>query len=140
VARPKATHATLGGIAARRAKLAFTLAAGSKSAPLKKIAVHLPHGLGFTRSPKAFRAGVSVRAGTERAPRFTAAVGRTLVTITLRKPAAVVAVSIRRPALVVGKALARKVGRGKVKKLKVVVRATDVGGRTTVSTLRLRPR
>jgi hypothetical protein len=138
--RSKPTHAMLSGVAARRAKLAFTLTAGSRSARLKKIVVRLPHGLGFARAPKALRAGIAVRADADRAPRFTTAAGRRAVTISLKVPAASVEVTIRRPAIVVGRALASKVRHGKVKKLNVVVKATDVGGRSTVSTLRLRPR
>lgn len=138
--RPKVAHVTLRGVAARRAKLAFTLAASSKSAPLMKITVQLPHGLGFAGVPKVLRAGIAIRAGAERAPRFTVAAGHRVIAISLKKPAAAVQVTIDRPAIVVGRALANKVRRGRVKKLNVVVKATDVGGRTTVSKLRLRPR
>lgn len=138
--RPRVAHATLGGVAAGKAKLAFTLAAGSRSAPLKKLTVELPHGLSFATAPKALQAGISLRDPVGRKLKFTAAPSHAVIAITLKKPAVAVKAAIGRPAIVVGKALARKVERGAVKRVKVVVKATDVDNRTTVSTLRLRPR
>lgn len=137
--RPRAARAALSGVSAGKAKLAFTLTAGAKAKPLKKITVRLPHGLSFAAAPAARRAGISLRDAAGRKPRFKAVVGHAVVVITLRKPATEIAVSIRRPAIVVDKALAKRVDRGLTKKLKVVVKATDVGNRTTAVTLRLRP-
>jgi hypothetical protein len=48
-------------------------------------------------------------------------------------------VTLKPPAVLVGKALAAKVRAGKVKRLKVLVKATDASGKTTKVTLDLKP-
>ena len=138
-ARARASHATLGGVARRRARLRFTLAAAA-GARLKRIAVRLPHGLGFSTGRKRLRAGISLRAGDARKPKFKAVARHGVLTITLAKPAPTARVTIGRRAIGVSGALARKVRAGKVKRLRVVVRAIGTDHRTTRLTLRLKVR
>ena len=133
--RPQVAGATLSGLAARRAKLAFTLAAGSNSAPLEKIAVRLSQGLGFSRVRRRLLAGISLRGAGAKRLKFTAAVGHGVLTITLKKPASEVEVAIGRPTITVSRALAGKVDAGKNVKLRVLVTATDTAKTTTHLTL-----
>jgi hypothetical protein len=134
---PTVTHATLSGVGRARARLSFTLKAGTGGAPaLKSIAVVLPAGMRFAGSARSLAQGVFVQAnGKKLAVVLKVRGGR--LTITFKTPASSIQVTIARPSMTVSGALAAKVSNKRTKTVRVTLTATDTTQAATRFTLKL---
>jgi hypothetical protein len=138
VGKPTVTHASLRGVARRKAKLTFTIKAGTNAPAIKTIQISLPNGLGFSHSSKKLKKGIKVNGAGGRHLKFRAKLSNGTLRITLQTAATEIHVSIGAPAITVSGHLARQVKHRKVKKLVVVLKVTDVSGKTTRLRLKLR--
>ena len=136
--RPSSSHTSLSGVGQRKAKLSFTLTAGTNAPAIKAITIGLPKGMGFSMSKKTLAKGVRVNSTGAKKLKFTANLGHGKLTITLRTAAASVRATISSPAITVSRTLAANVKRHRVKTLQVTVTAADAGHRTTRITLKAR--
>lgn len=139
VGKPKPSHASLSGIAKRRAKLSFALAAGVNAGALKTIVVGLPKGLSFTKSKRSLAKGLIVKGSNGKKLKFTAKVSRGTLTITLKTAARSARITIANPAITVAASLAGNVKKHKVKSLTVILKTTDSSHRTVRLTVKLKP-
>ena len=141
-----ASHASISGVAARKPKLAFPVAAGEYAAPLRKIAVTLPHGLSFSAQKQRLAAGITIKGANGKRLKLTGRVSHGVLTITLAAAAAKAQVTIAHPGISAGESLASKVRRSlsgkhsKPVKLTFKLRLTDSSGRSTILSLKLRVR
>jgi hypothetical protein len=108
-APPSASGATLTGVARGRPKLAFTLTAGALAASLSTIAVNLPAGLTWSTMRKNLTHHITVTGANGKPARFTAAVRRGALTVTLASIQASVKVTIANPELLASKRLVNEV-------------------------------
>jgi hypothetical protein len=108
----------LTGLAHRRPRLTFTVAAGADAPALKAISVALPRGLRFA---KRLKRGVSVTA------RFKPRRHVGVLTLSLRSPVRSAEVRIASPAIVVSPKLASEARRHKLRKLKLQIATVDTG-------------
>jgi hypothetical protein len=138
VGKPTVPHASLSGVARRKAKLTFTINAGSNAPAIKTIQISLPNGLGFSHSSKKLKKGIKVNGAGGRHLKFRAKLSNGTLRITLQTAATEIHVSIGAPAITVSGHLARQVKHRKVKRLVVVLKVTDVSGKTTRLRLKLR--
>jgi subtilase family serine protease len=122
---PTVSRASLGGIAKRKPRIAFTITQGSNAPALKSIAVALPSGLAFSKSSRSLSKGVAVYGANGKRVKFTLKLSRGVLTISLKSAASKIQVTITSPAVSVGPSLASKVKRRKVKSLSLVVTAVD---------------
>jgi hypothetical protein len=137
---PRVSRVSLSGVAKRRAKLAFTLAAGSNAPAIKTISVSLPKGLGFARKTKTLAKGIKLTGSRGTHLKLRLGLSHGTLKLTLKSPATNVRVTIGPPAITVAAKLARAAKRKKVKRLTVVVKLTNTGNKTTRFSLRLKPR
>jgi uncharacterized repeat protein (TIGR02543 family) len=138
---PTISGTALSGLAHRKPKLGFALAAGANAPPLKQIVVSPPARLGLTLStkPGSLVKGVHIK-GPGGAPlAFTPAVQHGTLVISLQSPATQLTVSIATPAITESKALQRRVKRRSIKQLTFIVTATDAAGTATPFSLKLTP-
>jgi Pro-kumamolisin, activation domain/Putative Ig domain len=105
------SHTTISGVARRRAKLSFTVAATAGAAPIKTIVIGLPTGLRFSTNPGRLLNGIVVKAPAGKRLRFTAKLDHGPLTITLTAAAPRPAVAISGDALAVTKRLAQQAAR-----------------------------
>jgi hypothetical protein len=138
VGKPTASHASLSGVAKRKAKLAFTLAAGSNAAAIKTISVSLPKGLGFSHKTKTLTKGITVASSSGKHLKLRLGLSHGTLKITLKSAATSVRVTIRAPAITVTAKLARAAKHKKVKRLNVIVKLTNTSNKTTRFSLRLK--
>jgi hypothetical protein len=136
--KPSVTHTSLRGVAKRKAKLAFTLAAGSNAPAIKTISVSLPNGLGFSHKTKALTRGITVTGSGGRHLKLRLGLSHGTLKISLKSPATNVRVTIGTPAITVTARLARAAKRKKVKRLDVVVKLTNTSNKTTRFSLELK--
>jgi len=135
---PPTSHGSLGGIARRKAKLVFTVGAGSFAPAIKSIVVSLPSGLSFAKSSKSLKKGIVIRRANGKKLKFKASVKGGRLTITLGSAVGKASITIATPAITVSSSLARKVKRGKIKKLSIGLKAIDTSHKSTGLTLRLK--
>ena len=138
-AKPSVSHASLGGIAKDKPDLTFTVSAAAGGPPLKTIEIDLPRGLSFAKARRALAKGITIKGG-RRKLKFAAKLSHGHLILTLKQPASKVEMTLVRPAILVSKALQSKVRHGKVKTLRVIVKATNTSGRTTSLIIELKPR
>jgi subtilase family serine protease len=138
LAPPVASHASLGGLAQRDAKLAFRIGAGANAPALKTLVVSLPGGLSFAKSSRALAKGVGIKGANGRRLKFKLSLKRAKLTVTLANTAKQAAVVLFAPALGVSSGLAARVGRGKIKRLSLTLTALDTSHRSTGLTLKLK--
>ena len=131
VGKPSESHASLSGLAKRKAKLSFTVKAGSNAAPIKTISVSLPRGLTFARQTKKLTNGITLKDANGKRLKFTAKRSHGTLQIKLKSPASTIRVTIRGPAITVTAKLANAVKHKKTKKLTVVLKVTDASNTTT---------
>jgi subtilase family serine protease len=122
---PTVSRASLGGIAKRKPRIAFTITQGSNAPALKSIAVALPSGLAFSKSSRSLSKGVAVYGVNGKRVKFTLKLSRGVLTISLKSAASKIQVTITSPAVSVGPSLASKVKRRKVKSLSLVITAVN---------------
>lgn len=116
IGKPTDTKVAVRGLAKRRPRFSFHVAAGRHAPALKAITVALPAGLSIAHKAKTLARGVTVRAPKHKAKVKLSAHKRTL-TITLRRTARSLSVVLTRPALTIAKREARKIKRHKVRRL-----------------------
>jgi hypothetical protein len=138
VGKPSESHASLSGVARRKARLSFTVKAGKNAAALKTISVSLPRGLTFTRKTKKLTKGITVKSANGKRLKFTAKLGHGSLQIKLKSPASTVRVTIGGSAMTVATKLAKAVKHKKTKRLTVVLKLTDASNKTTRLTLKLK--
>jgi hypothetical protein len=114
------------------------LVAGPREPPLKRIAITLPDLVSVLRGRSAV-AGVVVGAGTRRVQFSARLVGRTL-TITLRHPTPYVRITIGHELLAVSKPVAQNFRKRRLKRIVLVIVATEAGGKRTRLTVRVSAR
>jgi hypothetical protein len=127
VGRPSVFNASLKGLAKHKAKLKFTVAAGSNAPALSAIQIRLPSGLSFNHNSKKLKKGLKIKGH----PKFTASLSGGKLKISLGSPSTLVQVSIDGKAIKVKSRLARRVKHKQVKKLTVKFTVTDSSGITT---------
>jgi DNA-binding beta-propeller fold protein YncE len=141
--RPTASHESITGVAKRKPKLAFTVAAGKNAPALKTIAVSLPGGLSFSSKKKSLAHDITLKGANGKRLKFTAKLSHGVLTITLGAAAAKAQVTIASPELSASKSLAKKVKKSKAGKrhkpvkLSFKLAATDAHHTTTRLTLKL---
>jgi hypothetical protein len=140
VGKPSESSASLSGLAKRKARLSFTVKAGSNAAAIKTISVSLPRGLAFARKTKQLTKGIKVTGANGKRLKFTVKLSRGTLQITLKSPANTGGVTIGGPAITVTANLTKAVAHGKTKKLTVVLELTDASHKTTRLTLSLKVR
>jgi hypothetical protein len=136
--KTSSSHTSLFGVGKRKAKLGFTLTAGTNAPAIKAITIGLPKGLGFSTSKKNLAKGVNVKSSGAKRLNFIAKLRHGTLMITLSTAAASVQATISSPAITVSRTLAANVEHHKVPTLLVTVTATDTGNRTTRLTLKAR--
>ncbi len=128
--KPKASGASLSGLAKRKATLKFKLAAGTNGAPkLKSFKVEVPKGLAFIK--KGLKKGLKVSGGGK----FTDKISKGALIVTLKGTAAKLTVAISSKALSVSKSLAKSASKHKIKSLTVTVTVTDAKKKNTTDKL-----
>jgi hypothetical protein len=140
VGKPSQSHASLSGLAKRKARLSFTVNAGSNAPAIKTISVSLPRGLAFARKTKQLTNGITLRGANGKRLKFTVKRSHGTLQITLKSPASTVRVTIGGSAITVSAKLAKAVAHKRTKRLSVVLRVTDAGHKTTRLTIRLKVR
>lgn len=129
VGSPSVSGASLGGLVNRKAKLKFTVQAGSNAPALHSVKIALPAGLGFATAHKTLLKGISVRGA-----KFKAQVNGGKLTLTFGSAVRQATIMIGPPAITVGRSLATQARHPKHKKLTVTVIAIDASGlRTALS-------
>jgi hypothetical protein len=131
------SHASLSGVARRRAKLRFALSAHGNAPLIKTITIGLPKGLGFSTSKRLLAHGVDVRGSGAKQLKFTSKVIRGKLQITLKTAKTSLQTTILSPALNVSKTLAGKVRHHKIKTLAVAVTAVTAAHTTDRLTIEL---
>jgi subtilase family serine protease len=131
------SRGSLAGIAKRKAKLTFTIAAGSFAPNVKSLVVSLPSGLSFAKSSRSLAKGIVIKGSNGKRLKFKLSLKRGKLTITLGSAVGKATVTISSSAVSVSSSLAGKVSRGKVKKLSIGIKATDTSHKTTGFTLKL---
>jgi 6-phosphogluconolactonase len=119
-----ASHDSLTGVAKRKPRLAFTLAAGASVQPLQTIAVSLPAGLSFSSKKKSLAHDVTIKGAKGRRLRFTAKVSHGVLEITLKTASAKAQVAITSPELSATKGLTNKVKKSEAGKHRKPVKLT----------------
>lgn len=117
---------SLKGVAKRHPKLTFTATRAKGQAKLRTITVTAPQGLAFGKKAKGIKAVVATKAKQGKKHRhakakhvkFTVKRHQQTLTIRFEKAETAVKVTIRKPALKVTREVAKKVRRGKTKRLK----------------------
>jgi hypothetical protein len=132
-APPKASRASIRGVARRAPRIAFMVSAGEHSPKLASIAVVLPRGLRFN----ARRLARHVLAGGRR-PRGSVTVRHGVLTIRLTRPIARIALRLATPAVSATAALARNVRRGREGRRTLTLRISDSAHNVSAVKLRLR--
>ncbi len=135
---PASSHASLGGLAQGRAKLAFTIGAGTNAPALKTLVLSLPSGLSFAKSSRSLSKGIGIKGSNGRKVKFKLSLKRGKLTITLGSAAKKASVAISAPTIGVSSSLAARVRRGKIKQLSIAVKAVDTSHKTTGLTLKLK--
>jgi len=125
---------SLTGVGKSKPKLSFTVTAG---AGLEKLVVALPSGLRFSTKAKNLAKGIAVSGGKH--VKFTLKASRSKLTISLKGAPTSLKVTIGAKAITVSSSLAKKVKHKKVKRLDVVVNATDSTHATTRLVLKIKP-
>jgi hypothetical protein len=121
----------LSGVARGQPKLAFTITAGPRERPLRKIAISLPDLLRVVaHGSAALRAGVVVEVRNRRV-QFSARLHGRELTITLRTPSHSIRIAIGHTLIRVSNAVAQKVRKHRLKSAVLVLVATEVGGKQT---------
>jgi subtilase family serine protease len=123
---PVVSGASLGGIATRKAKLKFTVDAGSNAPALHAVRIALPSGVGFVSKHKTLLKGISVKGS-----KFTAQLAAGKLTLTFSGPVQQATITVGPPATNVTKGLATKARHPKHKTVKVTVTAIDAAGLAT---------
>ncbi|HWF72909.1 MAG TPA: PQQ-binding-like beta-propeller repeat protein [Solirubrobacteraceae bacterium] len=134
--KPTVSGASLSGVARGKAKLTFTVHAGSRAPALRSIVVSLPAGLSFER--KGLGRGLTVTGANGKRARFTTKLGHGVLTIALRSAQRSVRIALHGRALSVSRKLAREARHKPRRTLRFVVKATDADGSTTRLPLKLR--
>jgi hypothetical protein len=140
VGKPSQSRASLSGLAKRKARLSFTVKAGSNAPAIKTISVSLPRGLAFARKTKQLTKGITVTGANGKRLKFTVKRRGGTLQITLKSPASTARVTIGGSAITVTANLARAVAHRKTKQLTVVVKLTDAKNKATRLTLKLKVR
>jgi len=135
--KPTASRASLSGVAKRRARLSFTLAAGLQAPALKSLILGLPRGLTLSGLRKHLSMAITVTSAGAKQLRFSVKLARGALTITPSRAAAELKLTISYPAVEVSAKLARMVKHDKVKTLAFVLTTTDTGHRTTKLALKV---
>jgi hypothetical protein len=133
---PSISQVSFSGVAKRKAKLKFSVNSGTNAPAIERIRISLPNGLGFSKHKRKLIKGISVKDSGGRRLKFSAKRDHGALRITLGSPATLVRVTIGAPAITVTGNLARRVKHKSVKRLRVVVKVTDAGHRTTRFSLR----
>jgi subtilase family serine protease len=136
--RPASSHASLGGLAQGRPKLAFTIGAGANAPALKSLVLSLPGGLSFAKSSRSLARGVAIKGANGRKVKFKLSLKRGKLTVALGSAAKRAAVTISAPAIVVSSGLAARVARGKIKQLSFALKAVDTSHKSSGLTLKLK--
>ncbi len=123
---PSVSGASLGGLVNRKAKLKFTVHAGSNAPALHSVRIALPAGLGFASAHKTLLKGISVMGA-----KFKAQVNGGKLTLTFAGAVGQVTITIGPPAITVTKSLATEARHPKHKKVTVTVTAIDASGLRT---------
>ncbi|MGA2929385.1 MAG: putative Ig domain-containing protein, partial [Solirubrobacteraceae bacterium] len=131
---PTVSGAALSGVKTRKAKLKFTISAGSNAPAVSSVTVSLPGGLSFARLKQKTLAKSIKLTGASFKARFAG--GR--LTITFKRATGRATVTISATLLKVSGALAGKVSRHKVKRVTIDFRVLDATGRPTSVAVRLK--
>ncbi len=123
---PVVSGVSLGGLATRKAKLKFTVDAGSNAPALHAVRIALPSGLGFVSKHKTLLKGISVQGS-----KFTAQLVAGKLTLTFSGPVQQLTITVGPPATNVTKGLATEAKHPKHKTVKVTVTAIDAAGLAT---------
>jgi len=129
---PFATGPSLTGLKSRKAKLKFTLHAGSNAPALHAVRIALPGGLAFVTKHKTLLKGISVKGA-----KFKAQLAGGKLTLTFANVAGQVTVTIGPAAIRESKSLAAKAKHPKHRKVTVTVTAIDASGLATPLALKL---
>jgi subtilase family serine protease len=132
----KATHLSLSGVAKRRPRLSFSIAAGLHAAKVKTVAVTLPKGLAFSKSKKSLAKGITIKSGKNKKLKFKLTVKKNVATLTLASSVSAAKFALAYPAVTVTAKEASSVRHHKVKTLKFSVSATDASRHKTVLSLK----
>jgi hypothetical protein len=134
---PTSSRASLGGLAKRHPKLAFTVAAGANAPAIVTITVALPHGLSFSRKAKTLARYIGVTGAAGKRVKFTAKVSHGVLTIKLRTAVTRAQLTIAYPAIGASNSLIKQAKRRRAGTLRVTVHASDSSRHTTSLTLQL---
>jgi hypothetical protein len=134
--RPGFSRLSLRGVGAGRPSLAMTVTAARGATPLKAISLGLTGGLRF----RAVRGHVRITTASGRKLAFSFRVAHGRLAVTLRVPAAQVRITVSYSALTTSASLARRVRAHHRSPLKVFATTTDAAGRSTTTTVKVKPR
>lgn len=136
---PSVSDASLAGISKRKAKLTFTVSAGTNAPAVDAMLLGPPSGLTFSRSSKSLSNAIVVKGPSSKHVKLKARVSHGVLTITLASAQQEAQVTIAYPAIGVSSSLADRVKQHTVKALTFVVKAIDTSHKTTRLTLQTRP-
>lgn len=140
VGKPSLSHASLIGVATRKARLTFTLTAGRNASPLARFALTPPAGMSFSTSKRNLRKGISLLAQTGAPIAFASRAVHGSLTITLKSAASKVRLVVHAPETIVSARLAARVRQKRAGTVKFALRVIDASQKATRLTLKLKPR
>jgi len=129
VGKPIESQLSVTGVAQRKAKLRFTVLAGSNAPALATIRLSLPRGLSFNL--KTLARGVGLKGPRAKPLHFSLRLSKGTLTVKLKAAARRVSATFGGAAITVSQALARKLKKREVKQLTLVVSVTDAKGKVS---------
>ena len=136
--KPTITRGSLTGIAKRKPRLRFTIAAGTGAPALKTISIGLPRGLTFAH-PRTHRSrDITAKDRPGRRQKITSRLSHGILTVTLKRVATRLQFAITAPGILAGTGLANKAKHKRAGLLDIAIKATDLRHTTTPDTLKLK--
>jgi len=129
-APPTVSRLALSGVASRKPKLSFTVAAGAFSPALASVVISPPSGLGFSNARTALAKGISVSSAGRRL-KFKARVGDRTLTLTFAEAVQQASVTIGPPDTGVTAAVAAQARRRKPPRVTIDLKLVDTSARAT---------
>ncbi len=120
--KPTISRGSLTGIAKRRPRLGFTIAAGTGAPALKTIAIGLPRGLTFSHHRRRLARDITAKDRTGRRQKITTRLSHGILTVTLKNAATRLQIAITAPAIRARTALANKAKHKRAGMLNIAVR------------------
>ncbi len=137
--KPYVSSPSLAGIATRKPRLSFTVAARNLEPRVSKIAIALPRGLSFASKFRVLARGIVVKGPGGKRLRSTAKLSHGVLAITFQTATLPpLEITISKRAISVSRSLAAKAQHRRLRTLTILVETTDSAGSQTRVAVRIR--